>query len=324
MKRLYLIGNGFDVAHGLYTDYWNFRTYLEQNHPEFLGEFEKLYDIHQLDDTEPWYTIEAQELWNKTVNNDLWSAFEESMGHPNTTEMLEFSSCILDDLDLEGGNIGIQDTMDVYWREQFGFINVLQDYVKEWIQQIDTSGILPRKKELIGNNEDYFLNFNYTDVLEHVYQIEEVTHIHGGVERVSDIPPIMGHCNSAESEKHRQWAKEADEEYDEGESSIQNAIADFLEAIFKDTNSIIYFHSKFFKNLNTIDHVIVIGWSAGSVDIPYLLKIKECIRRDTKWTVYWYNNEAYTSLKNAFNELQIDGNYAVEYIQSDEFWDNVL
>ena len=71
MKRLYIIGNGFDIAHGIHTDYWNFRTYLEQNYPEFLIEFEKLYDIWQLDDTEPWYTIKAQESWNQAVNNDL-------------------------------------------------------------------------------------------------------------------------------------------------------------------------------------------------------------------------------------------------------------
>lgn len=324
MKRLYIIGNGFDVAHGLHTDYWKFRTYLEQNYPEFLIEFEKLYGIQQLDDTEPWYTIKAQERWNQAVNKDLWSAFEESMGHPDITDMLNFSSSILDDMDLDGGNIGIRDTMDVYWRDQFGFVNLLQDYLKEWIEQIDTSSILPRKKELIGNDEDCFLNFNYTDVLEHVYQIEDVIHIHGSIESISDISPIMGHCNKAECEKHRQWAKEADEEYDEGESSIQEAIADYLEAILKDTNSIIDFHSRFFRSLNKIEHVIVIGWSAGSVDIPYLLKIKECVRRDTKWTVYWYNDEAYAGLKHAFDEVEINRNYEVEYVQTDEFWDNAL
>ncbi|HCT64429.1 MAG TPA: hypothetical protein DIC60_04030 [Lachnospiraceae bacterium] len=323
MKKLYIIGNGFDVAHGIHTDYWKFRTYLEQNYPEFLGKFEKLYGIQQLDDTEPWYTIEAQERWNTATNKDLWSEFEESMGHPDTTDMLNFSSCILDDMDLEGGNIGIQDTMDVYWREQFGFINLLQDYVKEWIEQIDTSGIFPRKKELIGNNGDYFLNFNYTDVLEQVYQIEEVTHIHGSIESLSDISPIMGHCNKAESDKHRQWAKEADEEYDEGESSIQNAIADYLEAIFKDTNSIIDDNSRFFGDLHNIEHVIIIGWSAGNVDIPYLLKIKECVNRNTKWAVHWYNDEAYASLRRALDEVKINENYEVEYVQTEEFWDNV-
>lgn len=262
----------------------------------------------------------AQENWDQAVNNELWSTFEEAMGHPDTTDMLNFSSSILNDMDLDGGNIGIRDTMDVYWQEQFGFVNSLHNYLKEWVEQIDTSNILPRKKELIGNNKDCFLNFNYTDVLERVYQIENVTHIHGSTESVADISPIMGHCNKADIVKYRQWAKEADNNFDEGGASIQNAIADYLEAIFKDTNSIINFYSEFFRNLNSIKHIIIIGWSAGSVDIPYLLKIKECVKKNIKWTVYWYDDKAYASLKHAFEEVEIDENY-VEYIQTEKYWD---
>lgn len=79
------------------------------------------------------------------MNKDLWSSFEKLMAHPNITDVLNSSSSIFDDMDLDGGNIGIRYTMDVYWRQQFGFINLLQDYAKEWIEQIDTSGILPIK-----------------------------------------------------------------------------------------------------------------------------------------------------------------------------------
>lgn len=34
---------------------------------------------------------------------------------------------------------GIIDTMNVYWREQYGFVDKLQKYVLEWLQTIDTS-----------------------------------------------------------------------------------------------------------------------------------------------------------------------------------------
>lgn len=53
IKTLYIIGNGFDVAHGLRTDYWKMREYIADVNPEFLGLFEELYDIRPLDDTEP-------------------------------------------------------------------------------------------------------------------------------------------------------------------------------------------------------------------------------------------------------------------------------
>jgi hypothetical protein len=292
---------------------------LEAVYPCFLNEFEALYNIQPLDDTEPWYTKEAQERWNESVDNILWSRFEEKIGHPNTMEMLNISSCVLDDLSLDGGNIGIRDTMDIYWKEQFGFIDNLQAYVKEWIEQIDTDSIKCQKKALIGS-QDYFLNFNYTDTLERIYHIKNVLHIHGGVDSVSDIPPIMGHCNIDEIRKHYQWAKEANEKYEEGEVSIQKAIARYLEAIFKDTDTIITLHSDFFKKLQNVDHVIIIGWSAGDVDIPYLRKIKESINKGAKWTAYWYDSKTYSNLSAAFAVIGIKDS-DVKYEPSNKFWD---
>lgn len=53
-KSLYIIGNGFDRAHGLKTSYWDFRTYLEENHWEFLLAFEKLYDFEPFDEADPY------------------------------------------------------------------------------------------------------------------------------------------------------------------------------------------------------------------------------------------------------------------------------
>ncbi|WP_461811701.1 hypothetical protein [Faecalimonas sp.] len=40
--------------------------------------FESMYYIQPLDDTEPWYTKEAQERWDKSVIDDLWWSFEEN------------------------------------------------------------------------------------------------------------------------------------------------------------------------------------------------------------------------------------------------------
>lgn len=150
--------------------------------------FETLYDIQPLDDTEPWYTEEAQQKWNKAVGQKLWSEFEKSIGLPNTTEMIEQSENVTEGMP----SINIRDHMDVYWKEQFGFISKFQDCVKEWIENIDTSNIMCKKKSLIGS-DDCFMSFNYTDVLEKIYCIENVLHIHGGVSSICDIPPVMGH-----------------------------------------------------------------------------------------------------------------------------------
>lgn len=299
------------------TRYWKFREYLEETDPSFLRVFEGLYDINPLDDTEPWFTPKAQELWNESVNNDLWSSFEEKMGRPNTIEMVGQSECVTEGMPL----VDIRDHMDSYWKEQYGFIVDLQSYVKAWIESVDTYGVKCRNKKL-KKSKDIFLNFNYTDVLEKVYGIEDVLHIHGGVSSVCDIPPIMGHCNKKDIQQYRQWAKEADEEFSEAEASILDAVADYLEEIYKDTQERILSNQYFFERLKNVNHVVVIGWSAGAVDIPYLKKIISNVDKNTKWTVYWYDDIAYNFLQKVFrNEGIVDENQ-IHYFQSCEFWDN--
>ena len=68
----------------------------------------------------------------------------------------------------------------------------------------------------------------------------------------------------------------------------------------------------FFKNLDKVDAVIIIGWSAGEVDLPYLKTVKEHIHNKTKWYAYWYDDKALKSLQDAFAKLQITGNYEVK------------
>lgn len=156
MSNLYIIGNGFDIAHDLDTSYWAFRTYLENNHLDFLLAFERMYNIQQLDPSEYGYTVEAQKQWDDRVYDTLWSEFEKFMGFPNVQDMLDISTSVLEDLDLEGGNDGIKGTMDEYWRSEFGFIEKLQEYVKEWISCVDISKVVPKKSILMNNSDDFF------------------------------------------------------------------------------------------------------------------------------------------------------------------------
>ena len=86
------------------------------------------------------------------LQQELWSQLEENIGHPNIVQMENFSDCIVNDLDLESGNVGIRDTLDEYWRNEYGFIKKLQEYIKEWIEALDTSRVVPRKKSLINSS----------------------------------------------------------------------------------------------------------------------------------------------------------------------------
>ncbi len=315
---LYIFGNGFDLAHDISTSYWDFRQYLEKVDWQFLYAFEKIYDIEPLDETEYGYSIEAQERWDEAIKELLWSEFERSMGAPSIQSMLDSSDTVVGDLDLETGPIGIKDTMDEYWRSEYGFVDKLQDYVKDWISQIDINYVKPKKEALINSNA-YFFNFNYTHILEKVYKIDSVLHIHGSLG--DDMPPFMGHCNIKDIKEHRKLAKEANEAFDEGGASIHEAICEYLQAIYKDTKYYISLYDYFFKHLHSVKNIIIIGWSAGEVDIPYLKKIRDSVSKDTKWTVYFYDKTAYDSLQKAFKDTNIIDNYETKFLNSKKFWD---
>lgn len=128
MNRMLIVGNGFDLEHGLKTAYWNFREYLEENHLDFLIAFEKMYNFYPVDFGDPYVGKDAQQKWEKNLKSKLWESFEEAIGSPDIGSMLNTSECILDNLDLDGGNVGIEDTMDEYWRNEYGFIKQFPEY----------------------------------------------------------------------------------------------------------------------------------------------------------------------------------------------------
>ena len=318
MSTLYLFGNGFDIAHGVKTPYSAFRDYLEEHHETFLRRFEEMYHILPLDDTEPWYTEEAQQKWNKRVYKALWENFEADIGNPDTDGMYDFAVSLTDGMPSEG----VVDTLNDYWREEYGFSSNLQKYVLEWLQNtIDTSKCCCRKKELINANSDYYINFNYTDTLERVYGIKSVLHIHGGVSSCSHIPPIMGHGNKFLVDSHREKAQKYFEENIEWAYAIHRAIANFAQSLYKDTDLIISRNEQFFSRLSDVEEIITLGLSFGDVDVPYLERIVHEINPQTKWRVYYYTPEDKARLESVFGILGIKRKFQVYFLHSDSFWD---
>lgn len=95
----------------------------------------------------------------------------------------------------------------------------------------------------------------------------------------------------------------------------------YLKSIYKDTELIIGLHQAFWDKLKNVDKVVIIGWSAGNADLPYLRKIRESVSKNTKWYAYFYDDKAYKALNAAMIEGDIEGKFEVNYISTDEFWD---
>lgn len=324
MCDLYIIGNGFDRAHNLKTSYWDFRCYLNQYAQEFLIDLEKMYGIFPIDEDD-WriqdHLKEIKEKREERIGKILWRNFEKDLANIDEDAILGFSSSIVESLDLESGLVGIEDTLNDYWEEQYCFIQKLQDYLYKWVRQIRLSKAKPKRSTMINNSEDFFLTFNYTNTLERVYHAKpaNIVHIHGGLPPYCAIRPIIGHGERKKIETNRQLAEDASNHFDEAATSIYGAIADYYTRTFKNTTRCIYNNQSFFSKLSSIDTVYVIGHSLGSVDYPYFDVVNRHVPKTAHWIVYYHSDEERGSFAKSLEEIGIPtSQYDIEH--SSEFW----
>jgi len=219
--KLFIIGNGFDIGHGLPTGYWDFRTFLDLVYPEFLRSFEEHYDIY------PGMSADAKK---KT----LWSRFESNLANIDEDTIIDIGTSI--ELNLESGDVGIEDTLYSHFTDEYQYIEKLAGYLKQWVRSIKIRDCLPRTSIIDKSNRDLFLTFNYTAVLENVYGITpgNIVHIHGSL-RDYTHDPVLGHSNKERLQKIRNRIAEAEKIFDEKECSICRVVNDYYNRTFKDT-----------------------------------------------------------------------------------------
>lgn len=271
--KLFVIGNGFDKGHGLKTNYWDFRSFLEKCYPDFLYTFENKYDIY------PGLSESEKE-------DILWKEFEKNLANINEGVIIEDALSI--DMGLESGDIGIEDTLYAYFSEELKYINKLSYYLKLWIQSIRIRDIKAKTNMINAENKDIYVNFNYTGVLENVYKIDknDVIHIHGSL-RKYDNDLVIGHGNYDKIEQIRKRITKAEEIFDEKETSICRALENYYLKTYKDVNRYKY---KLWNLINKdIEEVIVIGHSVGEVDMPYFRDINVFSGKNAKWNVYYFS-----------------------------------
>ena len=160
-NKLYFIGNGFDLHHGLKTSYLNFRNdYIKKKSSVLWNDLLDIYgDAPQNDN-----------LWWKDFENMLGKVDYESLSQSRNGDALGF--------------IKVRNLMKGKLPPLFG----------KWIKDVD-SRIDASKIELMNEIDagSLFFTFNYTLLLEKVYHVKEenVWHIHGSVKHPDDI--IVGH-----------------------------------------------------------------------------------------------------------------------------------
>lgn len=348
MKRLFVIGNGFDRAHGLETCYSDFRNFLKTNDSKF---FHKILEIYKYSFKREIHIITHEVLNTNDFDEEkygynlLWKDFEKCMKYVN-------ESLIFDDYDF---NLDNETEYDEQIKENIKrivyevFYNIyenLQDYFYEWISSININKLKKKTSLITNKNKDLYLTFNYTRVLEEVYDIKDgVCHIHGEVGKAS---LIIGHNNNKRineleeelnyyttrnkiilnQEKIDKGIEEFEEYVEEEETNKEfnerikaEELLKFYKKTYKNTSFYIEKNNYFFNNISKVDEILVIGHSLNEIDMPYFRYIFSNTKNKVKWKIYSYPNkeEVKKELKKKILDLGVKEEN-IEILSSDEFW----
>ena len=252
MGVLFIIGNGFDLEHGMPTLYGDFRRWLIEN---------KRIDVIQ----------ELQSAFPARIKEDylLWCDFEKALGEYDLEAVLNWSleSLYLTDYSLGNQffNNGLIDTQ---------LPDIIDEAFTNWVRSIPMPA--KTKYENLGKDSLY-LTFNYTDTLERLYSIPEqqVLHIHGRASKGERL--IVGHDRTIGPADY--W----DETLDVRENNERMQRLMDMNALCKPFSDIIQRNASFFRKLNTIEDIYVIGHSCCAIDYPYFIKVKASVPKGVKW-----------------------------------------
>lgn len=281
MNKLYIIGNGFDLFHNLPTSYNDFHKFVIKHHSDLQNTFEEYFVL----------STNHEYLWTN-FENDLstfrWKAFFNDINQID----------VLDDGFQLSSIYGLEDDLD---QETEKLVNSIRQAFEDWITDISFDSTV---RKLSLNDNSVFLNFNYTMTLEEVYQISDknILHIHGDVEN-SLGSLIFGH------NKNLKRQPEFDTQGERTRGPLSDSEANAQQSFFKlqkQVKDTIHDYNTFFKGLNNIDEIIILGHSLNSIDLPYFKTIKKYAAPETKWKVSFYNDDERARHLKALLKIRID------------------
>mgnify|MGYP000922754864 FL=1 len=285
LNNLYIIGNGFDRAHGFptsYTDfaYFIYKEYIADTQPEykflereeFLEESENILRTLQ-DDIWDFPPSEVEGAQPRSYEEGLILGFLGILGYARTADLWSELETALGNIDYKSIRHAIDDVVDSdgdFDMGKTGF--ALEDGSQEWTNAackfkstfrdwINTVEIEKSKKiesfyNYLKEHRGYFLNFNYTETLQKLYCIQDrdVLHIHG-FRGDGENSIIVGH-NSGEIK------------YESSMLGYNDNIRSLHATLKK--NPQLDSLKKFLNTCEDITNIICIGFSFGDSDDEYI------------------------------------------------------
>jgi len=286
---LNIIGNGFDLMHGVKSSYYNFRDTLGKNNSLRFA-------------LETYLNVE-----------DLWADFEDALAHIDSGAMLGVVDMWLDDFDAYDPDAQAADffaAVDTATGPAQTITHDLPRRFRMWVELLKVPDVAYRPLNGVIRNFKT-LNFNYTEFIEDLYGVEKgnVCYIHGCRRREKYRPKdklIIGHTPGAGDDdlvghfrlpKYRSSRKR--KMVDAAIETAARNLSWYDEETTKNCKDIIKNHQEFFDGLSNVSRIIVVGHSLSPVDWGYFEKIIS-VNKDKKnieWLISCHSARNVESIK---------------------------
>ena len=290
VDKLYIIGNGFDLQHGIKSRYRDFKKYLEDKDDDLVEKLEKY------------------------LGSDvLWSDFEETLAHLDTRKIIDECSNYLESYGAENWSDAYHHDYQYEVQKRIDLITkILKERFTEWILQLHPPDNVEQSMVNI-DRKAVFINFNYTNTLERLYKVptDRILYIHNkAIDSKSTL--ILGHSRNPKN------GKTLDELYNDQYTDVRvaegNRILDaYFVNTYKSTEKIINLNKIFFNRLSKVETIYVFGHSLSVVDKPYYQGIVKRINKEKViWKVSFHSKKDLINFKQFFMNLKIP-NHNVTY-----------
>lgn len=342
--RLWVIGNGFDLFHGLHTRYLDYKAYICQHNPCRRDHCVKKPEELSCEDcgncckakndkcdcpVKKFYDLPRGEM-----KEDLWCDLEESC----TIDLDGLLKPLKGWVKTKRNSLG-ESGAEILAHRSLDFMPVFAgNYLYDWLTDVE-------KRELSrkGRNDraididgaDVFLTFNYTNTLRQLYSIPEdqILHVHG---RLVDVEPeckkkaqgvpslksgrVIHSCLAFGSpdmtddaldmaiERFRKSQKLQKRDVRALRSEMSKLIKLLNKNVESNVEKVKMFVCKRFQDVTYLDEVVIAGHSLGRIDAPYFDFLADYLR-DVKWRVIYHS---YDDLKKALGfckKYHLNGHY---------------
>jgi hypothetical protein len=267
-NTLYIIGNGFDLFHGLHTSTTDYCEIL--SFKDVYGTFDNAYEVFN------------------GYGND-WCDYEKSLSYIDLDlieeEILSYPDYYSDrESDRDGTVWFVNEHLISLRKAVFGSLREMVEMANNDINDSD------KRINNVFKKAAAVINFNYTSTVEKLYEPNSIPilHIHGCYDQGEDL--LFGYKEGNNSKEYKnRYFNPSDDGRNYYTDAQRESIAGFYDGLKKELQ--LKRLEDFLKSIsNKVDQICVMGHSMSDVDGDYMEMI-DSITNPRKWFISQYNNE---------------------------------